>query len=323
VLAPLAGIKQLKPEGGDFVLQALAAANVEAPSLSMASIGASAGKWCVPDDAQDGTATIEAEIESLSGHQEQARARIQIESLDTGSKHEFKDDQDNGDFFAKYYRQPNPARLIVLLRRLASDAKMLSTQGTPESTITFLAAALKANPVAAKDFMTRVSTEKGLTRAIGLIALRRAGYDTSDVLEKLSPQERTQLENLPPLPDPSDLTPDAISATRLDMSWGEFSATGALAPLQNVTRRLAWRSDFDIFEKMIKMPNHPTEWTPVVFHATTYGAAGWALGSFQRTDPLAADYIEFLIASPDTPDAIKTELKGLQTNPAFDWQNKK
>jgi hypothetical protein len=322
-LAPLAGIKQIKPEGADFVMQIAAAGNVEVPPLSMASLGASADKWCVPQDAQDGTATIEAEAESPAGHQKQARAKIQIESLETGSKHEFKDDEDFGDFFEKYYLQPNPGRLIVLLRRFASDAKMLSTQGTPESTIAFLAAALKANPIAAKDFMTRVSSEKGLTRAVGLIALRSAGYDISGELEKLSAQERTQLENLPHLPEPSDLTPDANSATRLDMSWGEFSATGALAPLQNVTRRLAWRSDYDIFEKMIKIPNHPTEWTPVVFHATTYGAAGWALGSFQRTDPLAADYIEFLIASPDTPDAIKTELKGLQTNPAFDLQNKK
>ncbi len=106
------------------------------------------------------------------------------------------------------------------------------------------------------------------------------------------------------------------------MSWGEFSATGAMAPLQNVVRRLAWRSDYDIFDKMRQIPNHPTEWTPVVARATTYGAAGWALGSFQRTDPLAADYIDFLIASPDTPDAIKTELKELQANPAFRQEGK-
>ena len=87
-----------------------------------------------------------------------------------------------------YYRQPNPARLIVLLRRFAVDAKLQSTQGVPESTIAFLAAALKANSTAAMDFMTRVSSENGFSRAIGLIALRRAGYDIANVLEKLDPQ---------------------------------------------------------------------------------------------------------------------------------------
>jgi hypothetical protein len=322
-LAPFAGTKRIKPEGLDEVMQVTAAAHVEVPPISMVSMGASADRWCVPEDAQDGTATIDAEIESPAGHQKQSRTKILIESFETGGKHDFKDDQDLEDSFEKYYRQPNPARLIVLLRYFTSDAKMMSTPGTGESTIAFLAAALKANPIAAKDFMTRVSTEKGLTRAIGLIALRRAGYDIAGVLEKLSSQERTQIENLPRLPDPSDLTPDADSATRLDMSWGEFSATGALAPLENVTRRLAWRSDYDIFDKMRKIPNHAIEWTPVVARATTYSAAGWALGSFQRTDPLAADYIEFLIASPDTPEVVKTELRELQTNPAFKWQDKK
>jgi len=52
-------------------------------------------------------------------------------------------------------------------------------------------------------------------------------------------------------------------------------------------------------------------------------AAGWSLGSFQRTDPLAADYIEFMIASPDTPQSVKTELRGLSTNPAFKQEEKK
>lgn len=321
-LAPLTGSKQIKPESLDAAMLIAAATSVEVPEISTASLGASSGKWCVPDDAQDGIATIEAEAESPLGGQK-LDTRIQIESFETGSKREFKDDSEIEGFVAKYYRQPNPARLIVLLRRFAADAKIQSTAGTPESTIAFLGAALKSDPTAANDFMTRVSSESGLTRAIGLIALRRAAYDTSAVLDKLSSQERTKLENLPLLPDPSDLAPDASSATRLDMLWGEFSATGALAPVQSITMRLAWRSDYDAFEKMIKIPNHPTEWTPLVAHATTYAAAGWALGSFQKTDPLVADYIEFLIASPDTPAAIKNELKGLQTNVAFQWQDKK
>jgi len=46
-------------------------------------------------------------------------------------------------------------------------------------------------------------------------------------------------------------------------------------------------------------------------------AAGWSLGSFQRNDPLAADYIEYLLASPEVSAGVKTELTGLSTNPAF------
>jgi hypothetical protein len=45
-------------------------------------------------------------------------------------------------------------------------------------------------------------------------------------------------------------------------------------------------------------------------------AAGWSLTSFKRTDPLIADYLQ-AIADPATSAAIKAELKGLDTNPAF------
>jgi hypothetical protein len=47
------------------------------------------------------------------------------------------------------------------------------------------------------------------------------------------------------------------------------------------------------------------------------------LGSFQRNDPLTADYIEYMLASPDISDSVKTELKGLLTNPAFKENDKK
>jgi hypothetical protein len=46
-------------------------------------------------------------------------------------------------------------------------------------------------------------------------------------------------------------------------------------------------------------------------------AAGWSLTSFKRTDPLIADYLQAIAADPATSTAIKAELKGLDTNPAF------
>ena len=49
----------------------------------------------------------------------------------------------------------------------------------------------------------------------------------------------------------------------------------------------------------------------------TYVAAGWSLSSFQANDPLVADYIDYMLASPDVAEPVKTELKGLQTNPVF------
>jgi hypothetical protein len=320
-LAPLAQTKQIKPEGGDFVTQALAAADIKNPLLTMASMGVSAANWCVPADAQDGTATIEAEIESSGGHQNQKPSKIQIESFETGSKRSFKDREEFEGFFMTYYRHPNPARLLPALQFFSADTKARENRGTPESIAASIGSALKANPVAAKDFMTRISAQTGFTRAFGLMTLLFAGLDIDPALKTMSDEDRQMFARHPTLPDPNAMSADGENATRLDMLWGMFTSTGQIAPIRKIASALAWRSDWEAFDKLRKTPNHPTEWTPSIARAVTYGAAGWALGSFQRTDPLVADYIEFMLASPDTPQTIKSELSGLSTNPAFKQTN--
>src|SRR5208283_4797071 len=136
-------------------------------------------------------------------------------------------------------------------------------------------------------------------------------------LKAMSDEDRQKFARYPNLPDPNEMSADGENATRLDMLWGEFMATGQFAPIQKIASTLAWRSDWEAFDKLRNTPNHPTDWTPSIAQAVTYGAAGWALGSFQRSDPLAADYIEFMLASPDTPPDVKSELIGLSTNPVF------
>jgi hypothetical protein len=322
-LAPLAGIKQLKPKEFDTVGQIKADVNVKGPPLGHVSMGASADRWCVPDDAQDGMATIDAEIESPAGHEKLTRTTIAVESFETGSRQEFKDENEFGGFGMSYQDQPNPARLFPFLKYFAGDTKYRSRTGSLEQTVALLGAALKANPAAAKDFMTKVASESGFTRACGLLILLNAGYDVDPVLKNMSEEDRQLFARHPVVPDPFDLTHVEDIGTRLDMLWSIFTSTGQFAPIQKIASALAWRSDWEAFDTARKSANPPKEWTPAIGRAVGYGAAGWALGSFQRSDPLAADYIEFLIASPDTPEVVKTELRVLQTDPAFKWQDKK
>jgi hypothetical protein len=322
-LAPLAATKQIKPEGGDFVTAVLASANIENPLLTMASMGASADNWCVPDGAQDGTAIINAEVESPGGHQKLDRAKILIESFETGSKRSFKNENEFDDFTMSYHYQPNPARLFPALQSFAGETQARSQAGVLESMAASFGSALKADPVAAKDFMARISAQTGFTRAFGLLALLNGGYDIDPALKAMNEEDRQMFANHPVLPDPFELKPDDQNPTRLDMLWGIFTSTGELAPMQKIASALAWRSDYDTFDKMRKSGTQIKELTPSIWRALTYGAAGWSMGSFQRTDPLAADYIEFMIASPDTPPEIKSELKGLSTNPAFRQANEK
>ena len=78
--------KQIKPDGGDFVAGVLAAVGVKQPekTKSMASLGVSAGHWCVESGASDGIATVEAEVESPSGNQTLKSVAVHVESFETG-----------------------------------------------------------------------------------------------------------------------------------------------------------------------------------------------------------------------------------------------
>lgn len=321
-LAPLAGIKQIKPEGGDFVTQALAAANVDNPLKTMASMGAAKDNWCVPVDAKDGTATIQAEIETPSGHQKLAQATIPIEGFATGNKWTFKSSEEFQQLMMAYHYQPTPARLYAALKIFAADPKLHEHSENLLSFAATIGAALKVSPEAAKDLTARLTTESNFpTKAIGTVALRLGGYDIEPVLKTMSQEEKKGFAD-PAFPDPYDFSHPEDVATRFDMLWGMFATTGEFSPIQKITTALAWRGDWEDFDKARKSANPPHEWTPAIGRAVAYGAAGWSLGSFQRTDPLAADYIEFMIASPDTPPAIKSELKELSSDPAFKQDDK-
>jgi len=163
----------------------------------------------------------------------------------------------------------------------------------------------------------RIAGQPPLTRALGLLVLRSAGYDVSSVLNTLSSEEQQKFLSLPPLQDPFDLTPTQELFQHLDMLWAVFGATGQFKPVETIASALSWRADYEDFDKLRKTPNHPSTLTPSIVRGVVYTAAGWSLRSFQRNDPLAADYIDYMRASPDTPQSVKSELTELSSNPAF------
>jgi hypothetical protein len=316
-LAPLAAFKQIKPEGGDAVTQILGAAGVKNPIASMASMGVAGERWCVPEGARDGKAVFECSLQIPAGQQPLKTLEIEIESYESGSKNHFKNAQDVADFMMTYYRHPNPARLFAVLESLAADEKMRSAKGAFENSATFLGAALKADPAAEKDFFERVSAESGLTRAFGLLILHNQGFNIDQALNAMGEEEREKFTKLPSLSDPYDFTSGPEIPTHFDMLWSIFGATGTFEPVQKISSALAWHSEYEEFVSKRSEIHALTDLTPQLWRGVSYGAAGWSLGSFQRNDPLAADYIEFIPASSDTPEIVKTELAGLSTNPAF------
>jgi len=315
--AAMTQIKQVKPNGGDFVTGALGAAGIKNPLPTMVSLGFSDDHWCVPADAQDGTATVKAEVETPQGKQSLETVSIKVESFATGGEKPFEDDDNFNLFLSTYYRSPHPARLLRSLEYAIASQTKDTHSSVFNIVLAFTIAALRADPVAAHDLLQRLPSQPALERNIGFIALRQAGYDIDTARSALASEDRAHFDTLPPPDDPFDFAPTNSLFSHFDMLWATFQANGRIEPVQKISSALAWRADYDEFNKLRKSPNPSFTLTPSIARGVAYTAAGWSLGSFQKQDPLVADYVEFLQASQDTPAVIKTEILGLSTNAAF------
>ena len=311
-------IRALKLDGGDFVTDALGVAGIKNPFPSLAMAGVSEARWCAPPGARDGIVTIKGRSISNGGQPVMFATRaVPVKTFDSARrKPPFKNAQEVGVWIRRYHFAPDPALLLPALRIAAADEKM---RAMPPMSV-FFVAALKAFPSAAEELRQRLGKEEHSVLAYSLPLLSEAGYDTADLLTKLSASEATSVRATR-LANAFDPTPNEGLMSRLDMLWATFSATGEIAPVRSVVGFLAWRDDFKALKRLIDSGQQPSELNESVMRAVIYRGAGWSLRSQMRYDGLVADYVDFIKASAQTSPAIKEELAGLKTNPAFDMQS--
>lgn len=318
-LSPITLTKQIKPEGSDFVLSALQAGGVKSDQVSgfitqnAVTVAASDSKWCVPQGAAD--QKVEVSVTVMRGEKQTVlkTRKIQIESLATAAKKSFKDDKEFSNFLQTYHQSPEPGRLLPALQ--------YATAGEPKSMIPFyfFRAAFKQDAATVQGFGPGLAASAKPAKMCGLILMDKAGVALIEP-PTLSDDEKQRLAETPDLPDAYDSKPIEQLGAKQDFLWAEFSATGHLQPLSALVNELAWRSDYDAFDTMRKSGNKPGQLTDSIMRGVCYSAAGWSLGSFQMSDPLAADYLDAISANSSTPANIKDELAHLGTNPAFKRQ---
>lgn len=317
-------IKRLKPEGGDFVMQVMSAAQAghgDLPDLSMASLAAFDVIWCVPKDARDGKATISGSAVLPKG----AALRFEKTSLPVVSfdkavtEGTFRTKEEFSAWFTNYYREPNPARVLAACRFLANDNMAFTL-----NVRTFLVEVLKSSPEAANDLQARLAGEDSAVRGFALHLLEKAGYDVTQVMARLPEKDRAFqeefLRRVPPLVDPYDLQVDPAhfdTAARMDALWAIFLATGKPKPVRAIADVLMWRDDYPAISDAQKTPGKHKAMTVALGRGVCYMTAGWSLGSFVRHDGLVADLVDAWKADPDTPKALKEELDNLLVNEAF------
>jgi len=183
----------------------------------------------------------------------------------------------------------------------------------------FVISAMKRDPSVVARLGTQLAKADPQAQAMMVKLAAEAGVEMKIPFE-LSPMQKEFVAKLPDLADAFHPVADIHIGEKQDMLWSMFMATGDRAPVDSIIGMLAWRADYEAFAKMREAHQQITEVTPSIAHAVAYSAAGWSIGSFQRTDPLVADYIAATLADPKTPEAIKKELQSLDSNPAFKRQ---
>jgi hypothetical protein len=150
-------IKQVKPEGWDFVANGLSVAGIRNTLFSSASLAVSNAGWCVPPNTQDGTANITGNVAAVAGKNVSLRSRsIQVTTLETARKRSpFKDEQSFSAWLQHYHSSPDPAQLLPGIRFVAAREKWTVM---PNVAI-FFVEALKAYPSACNELLQRVARE--------------------------------------------------------------------------------------------------------------------------------------------------------------------
>jgi hypothetical protein len=309
-LASAIALKQIKPDGADFVQGALDAGGVKFQVPATAAIAASPGKWCVPADAQAGEAHIEAVVLIGAKRTSLKAAKIAVLSPEHPGQPPLSDDKAMNDWSQSYYRHPQPVFLVALLPSIFTHDKAANILQQ------FVISAMKRDPAVVARLGPQLATAGPQVQAMAVKLAAEAGVEMKVPFE-LSSMQKEFVEKLPNIPDAFDLTPDRALFGKQDQLWAIFTATGDRAPVDALISMLAWHADYDAFQKMQAEHQKITEVTPQLARGLAYASAGWSLGSFQRSDPLVADYILAALADARTPESIKQELRGLVTNPAF------
>jgi len=322
-----AAIRQIKAEGADMSLFVLAAAGIKGDertkveaALSVVSLAALAPDWTVPADQPP--AEVEIRVE-LSGPSAVAIAplRLPVKSVADWLKEPPPSVEAIGKQMTRYRSAVAPGELIAWFQAMARTPtlRVPAVHG-------YYVFSFKTNTQARAAVIAAYPSLAPEVQGALLWVLRLGGADLRQLLPRLPEEIAARYDSVAALPDPRSLPefrdPLDVEAVKqlgdtMDLCWSGWMVTGDESYLRVLVSLLGHPEDFAELQTWQKNRGGEKGLNARVANGLGYQIAGWSIGSFQRSDPLVADWLAFWQNNPAVPEVLRHEIGTLLTNPAF------
>ncbi len=325
-LRPVA-VRRVKGEGADMALVALKAAGIPeadlataADTMAMMTVAVFATDWTVPA-AAGGDCELSLEVAGTAEPVTTEPARLPVKTVAEWLKAPPLPEMEIGKQLRNYEATRSPGELLAWFNVVAKS-RMLKSPPVH----TFFAYAFNADPAVRAAVVEGYPLLDPATQSALLWVLRLGGANLRDLFPSESAETLAPFKELAPLPDarrlprfhdPVNVQEAAEIGHAMDRCWSGWMATGDQTYLRALVDLLDGADDFATFVAWTKARGGAKGLDARVVRGMAYQIAGWSIGSFQRTDPLVADWLAYWQTDPTVSVIIRRELGTLLTNPAF------
>lgn len=291
-------------------------------ATSIVTLAVFATDWTVPvvDRAAEVEISVEIAGAAFAGAIEPAA--LMIKTVDDWMSGTASTEEEIGKQMNRYLGDIHPGQLLSSFRTLAGSRSFDAS-----SVHGLFVFALKSNPALVAAVVDHYPTFESEIQPALLWVLQLGGHDLNKLFPTLSRSAIAPFKAIEPLADPRNrpLFEDPVDAqtimrigNTMDLCWAGWMATGDKSYLRALVGLLECAPHFQAFQVWQESRGGVEGLNTAVAKGLAYQIAGWSIGSFQRTDPLVADWLIYWQNDPTIPDAIRQEIAALQTNPVFD-----
>lgn len=321
-------VRRVKAEGADMALLALKAAGIPeadlataTDSMAMMTVAVFAADWTVPGAPAGGDCELSVEVTGTAEPVQTEPARLPIKTVAEWLKAPPPSEKEIGNELRGYQATRSPGELLAWFNVVAKG-RMLKSPPVH----TFFAYAFNADPAVRAAVVEGYPLLDPATQSALLWVLRLGGANLRAMFPSESAETLAPFKDLVPLPDarqlprfhdPVNVQEAAGIGHAMDRCWSGWMATGDPTYLRALVDLLDGAGDYATFEAWTKAKGGAKGLDARVVRGMAYQIAGWSIGSFNRTDPLVADWLAYWQTDPTVSVTIRRELGTLLTNPAF------